>query len=80
MLTDRKGISFPVLREFEHRSLIVNSVPVYMADRKDVLDKNRITMSHFIFTTESAREAANIIRAYEKRLPPKDGARVRRIK
>ena len=80
MLTDRKGISFPVLREFEHRSLIVNSVPVYMADRQDVLDKNRLTMSHFIFTTESAREVANVIRAYEKRLPPKDGTRVRRIK
>lgn len=79
-LTDRKGISFPVLREFEHRSLIVNSVPVYMADRQDLLDKNRLTMSHFIFTTESAREVANVIRAYEKCLPPKDGARVRRIK
>ena len=80
MLTDRKGISFPVLREFEHRSLIVNSVPVYMADRQDLLDKNRLTMSHFIFTTESASEVATVIRAYEKRLPPKDGARVRRIK
>jgi putative protease len=80
MLTDRKGVCFPVLKEFSHRSLIVNSVPIYMADRQEILDKNKISMCHFIFTTETSQEADNIIRAYQKRLPPKDSTKVKRIK
>lgn len=79
-LTDRKGIRFPVLRAYRHRSIIFNSVPFYMADRADVLAKNGITMQHFIFTTESAEEAAAVIDAYKKRIPPTDSAKVKRIK
>ncbi|MBO5653365.1 MAG: U32 family peptidase, partial [Clostridia bacterium] len=36
-LTDRRGVSFPVLKEWQHRSLILNSVPLYMADREEDL-------------------------------------------
>ncbi|MBQ9112349.1 MAG: U32 family peptidase [Clostridia bacterium] len=80
VLTDRKGIRFPVLKVFSHRSLIVNSVPLYMVDKQDVLDKNGITMQYFIFTVETADEAARVITAYKKRTPPADSARVKRIK
>ncbi len=79
-LTDRRGVDFPVMRAFEHRSVIFNSVPFYMADRADLLQKNGISMSHFIFTVESEGEAQRIIEAYEKGLSPKDAARIKRIK
>ncbi len=78
-LTDRRGVSFPVLRRFEHRSVVFNSVPVYMADRKDILEKNRILAWHFIFSTESKKEAAEIISAYRLGKPYKNN-NVRRIK
>ena len=79
-LVDRKGMSFPVLRTFEHRSTVVNSVPIYMADRADELRRNGIIMQHFIFTVESAREASRIIEAYKNGQPYPDGHAVRRIK
>ena len=78
LLTDRRRVSFPVLREWEHRSLIVNSVPVWMADRKDLLSKHRISAWHFIFTVESEREIAAVIRAYRKGEAPRGD--VRRIR
>ncbi len=77
-LTDRRGVRFPVLREWQHRSLIVNSVPVYMADRADDLRRAGLSSYHFIFTVESKKQAADVIRAYREARPaPKD---VRRIK
>lgn len=79
-LTDRRGVSFPVLRVFEHRSMIVNSAPFYMADKQKQLDANGITMTHFIFTVESKREAEQMITAYQRSLPPKDPSRIKRVK
>ena len=77
-LCDRRGIRFPVLRIFEHRSLIVNSLPLYMADRQNELDRVGLSATHFIFTTESREEISRIISAYKKNAPPK--GEVRRIK
>ncbi len=77
-LTDRKGISFPVLRRFEHRSAIFNSVPTYMADRAQELSRYGITRQHFIFTVESKKEVEDLIKAHKKGSAPL-GA-VRRIK
>lgn len=68
-LVDRRGVSFPVLRTFLHRSLIFNSVPVYMADKSELLVKNGVIMQHFIFTTESAREVDDVIEAYQNHSP-----------
>ncbi len=70
-LTDRKNISFPVLREWEHRSLIVNSVPIFMADKQSDLSRAGITMRHFIFTTETRAEVNEVINCYKKGLPYK---------
>ena len=80
LLTDRKGMSFPVLQGFNHRSLILNSVPFYMADRRDELTRSGIKGEYFIFTTEGKPEVARIIEAYKKGLPPKDARAVKRIK
>ena len=68
VLIDRLGARFPVLREFSHRSVIFNSVPIYMADKLDDLKRYGISMQYFLFTTESAREVDSIVNAYKKRL------------
>ena len=65
-LTDRKNISFPVFREWEHRSVIFNSVPFYMADKQDELNRARICHEHFIFSDETPDEVDRVIKSYEE--------------
>lgn len=76
-LVDRMRVRFPVLREWQHRSVIYNSLPTYMADRTDRLDAAGITCRHFIFSTESASDVNDIIEAYQNCTAPK--GTVRRI-
>ena len=78
-LTDRKGIKFPVFREADHRNVIYNSFPTYMADRDDELVRNRIRSRHFIFSDETPTQVDGVIRRYKEKTPPED-SRVRRIK
>ena len=78
LLKDRKGICFPIMREYPHRNVIYNSLPTYMGDRKSDLKKNEITNMHFIFSTESAAEVDRIISAFESGEAPAEN--VRRIK
>ena len=66
VLKDRKGVSFPVLKEWKHRSIIYNSLPTSMSDKPELLDKNRIYGRHFIFSTESAKECDAVIEAFER--------------
>ncbi len=65
-LTDRTGAKFPMTREFQHRNVIYNSVPTYMADKP-------LTglFSHAIFTDETTGEVDAIIGAIENHLPAK---------
>ncbi len=63
-LVDRKGVRFAARREYKHRNLIFNSVPVYMADRYDLLNKYKVDSWHFIFTDERAKEVDEVIDAY----------------
>ena len=72
-LTDRKGVSFPVMRRFSHRSVIFNSVPIYMGDRADVLRNYGLSKQHFIFTTESREQVQRVIKAYLSASPIPDG-------
>ena len=65
-LVDRRGVSFPVLKRYKHRSAVFNSVPIYMADKRDELCRANIKAEHFIFSVESAREAARVIEAYSQ--------------
>ena len=60
-LVDRRGARFPVLREFKHRSLIFNSLPTYMGDKRDQL--RSVEQEHMIFSVESADEVRRILRA-----------------
>ena len=77
-LTDRMGISFPVLRLPEHRSLIVNSLPTYILDRPRDLSDGFITRRHCIFTTESPREVDALLRAFATGAPI-PGGKCRRL-
>jgi putative protease len=74
-LVDRKSVSFPVLPDNAHRSIIFNSVPIYMADKQDELERAGIFSHRFIFSTETPKEVDGVIDAYKRALPPKCAAR-----
>ena len=65
-LTDRRGVRFPVLREWEHRNVIYNSLPTSMSDRQEQLTKAGITNQHFLFSTETPDEVDEVIRLWKK--------------
>lgn len=69
-LTDRRGECFPVLREAPHRSIICNSRPTVMSDKCRELTAAGINGGHFIFTTETAAEAARVIEDYQNGRAP----------
>ena len=63
-LTDRRGASFPLMRIYPHRNLLLNSLPTYVGERKD--DLRRFSLgAHFIFTLESDSEVRNVIKHYK---------------
>ena len=80
-LTDRRGVSFPLMREHSHRNLILNSAITYMADKQDELLRAGVRVNHFLFTTESAEDIKRVIKSYRNRLPYQtiQGAPMRRI-
>ena len=63
-LVDRKGVSFPMMREFGHRNLIFNSACTYMGDRQDEISG---LSRHFIFTVETPREIGQLIRSFKEK-------------
>ncbi len=78
-LCDRRGVVFPVMREWQHRNVVYNSVPIWMADRQDVLLNNGLLGQYFLFATESPREVDAVIDAYIDGKAPTQGAAVRRM-
>lgn len=76
-LVDRKKVTFPILRE-AGRNIIVNSVPIYMADKTEVLRSMGDYHAHMIFTVEEVQEVRYILENYKKGLPTKK--EIRRIK
>ena len=75
-LTDRRGVSFPIIREYKHRNLILNSAITYMADRQAELSRAGISLRHFIFTLEGPPEIEAVVRAYKEARPYPGTARV----
>ncbi len=76
-LKDRRGVTFPIIRAFDHRNIIYNSLPTCMSDKEDALISANITNRTFIFTTESEKEVDAVISAYKNHLPL--SGQVRRI-
>ena len=62
-LTDRRGVQFPLLREYGHRNLVLNSLPTYLADRADLLRSAGNPAECYLFTVENEKEIAAVIRA-----------------
>ncbi|MBR7034007.1 MAG: U32 family peptidase [Clostridia bacterium] len=78
-LVDRKGARMPALPIPGCRTLIFNANPVWCADRRETLEKARLTHSVFLFTAESPREVDRVIAAYENGDPPDDPGAIRRL-
>ncbi len=76
-LTDRRGYSFPIMREWQHRNVIFNSAVTYIGDSKR--DVKRFNYTHFIFSLESEKEMDDVISAYENSLSLPLDAPMRRI-
>ncbi len=74
---DRTGENIPVCREFIHRNTVYNPVPVYMADKIDVVSGGAVGDLHFFFTDETAEQASSIIDAYKNKSLPE--GRIKRM-
>ena len=68
MITDRKGIVFPVVCRFGASELL-NSRPIYLADKMDSF--NGFDRAVLYFTGESPEQISQIIDSYRHTLPPK---------
>ncbi len=75
-LTDRMKKDFPVITE-GGRELVLNSLPVYMADKQALLAPTGVGY-HYVFTKEGPQEVKVTLSSYERSLPTKK--EVRRMK
>ncbi len=64
-LVDRIGAAFPVVPEFLHRNVILNSQKIFLADKKRDYQKLGIAYARLSFTTENARECVSVLDAYQ---------------
>lgn len=64
-LHDRMDVAFPLMREYGHRTLIFNSLPTYMGDKRALLSRLGLVLEHFIFSTETPKEARTVLEAYK---------------
>ena len=78
-LTDRRGARFPIIREFEHRNLILNSAVTYMGDRRGELEGAGILHRHAIFSVESEGEADAAIDSLIRGTPLAGSLQIRRM-
>ncbi len=64
-VTDRKGTKFPIVKDGDKcRSVVLNSVPLYMADKGEELDKIGADYLRLMFTTEDKKRVGEVCDAY----------------
>ena len=68
-LCDRRGVRFPMMREYRHRNLILNSLPTYLGDRPAILREAGNPAECYLFTIENEKEIAAVLRAARKGAP-----------
>ncbi len=73
-LIDRRGEQFPVLGEYGHRNVILNSVPVYWADKKKNYENLGLSTVSLFFTIENVNQISKIINDYALDTPVKPPA------
>lgn len=76
-LTDRRGVSFPMMREYKHRNIIFNSAVTYLGDKSR--EREKLSGEHFIFSVEDKYEALSVIDAFKYSKPFPLGYPMRRI-
>ena len=63
-MADRMGSVFPVVKEYGCRNVIYNAHKLYLADKRDDLFSSGLWGVRLMFTTESARECAEVAKGY----------------
>lgn len=63
-LKDRKNEKFPILCSPDCNARLINSKPLYMADKWEELQKTGADYARLVFTTETGKECEQVIRAY----------------
>lgn len=74
-LTDRRGVHFPMLRAWDHRTVVLNSRPTYMLDRLPQVRSAGVTVHHYLFTVENTAEVDEIIAAARAGKAPRGDVR-----
>ncbi len=72
-LRDRKHQEFPIVCAHNCAAALLNSKPVFMADKIDDLKKLKINSIRLIFTVEKFSQCDKIIYMYEKALRSEEG-------
>lgn len=66
-ITDRTGATFSVIKDGDIcRSVVLNSVPLYMGDKLEELKSTGADYLRLMFTTESVKECRDICDIYQK--------------
>ena len=68
-LRDRRGVCFPLLREYPHRRVLCNSLPTYMGDRQALLAQYGVVHEHFFFSVETPAQCRQVIGAHRRGEP-----------
>lgn len=63
-LSDGRGASFPVSREFGCRNIIFNSRKLYLGDRQQELSELGLSYLRLMFTGESDRECVQVAKSF----------------
>ena len=69
VIQDRTGRQFPILCDYDCQNILLNSTPLYLADRNREWQETGITFGRLLFTHESAQEIASLLDAYTKGAP-----------
>ena len=67
-LRDRKNEEFPIMCQKDCRALLLNSKPIFMADKMSDLRSTGINSVRLLFTDESYDECIKVINQYKKAL------------
>ncbi len=63
-MADRMGSIFPVVKEYGCRNVIYNAHKLYLADKREDIFAAGLWGARMMFTTESARECAEVTKGY----------------
>ena len=63
-MSDRTGNVFHVVKDFGCRNVVLNAHKLYLADRRSDVESTGVWGQRLLFTTESARECAEVARSF----------------